>query len=458
METVGKQLFSGISKYQKEIHNIHKEASTCVDYFTRDGKIIFPWNNLFYKELGGTAGTGFYTYSIHNEEKYLSSIHLTCSFPSFRLKKEYRGNTQFCYKFNPGNVPVIKAIFMIDKKEISQIDRSILDVTPQFYRREDSNSDFQEFLGNEEKYLEWTNYLPPLQTSVRQPWMIDQEPLPIHIFNLCSSTKNVDITITYYYNSKLSNMLRMRVRKDENSQWEELQPGSIDMTRFEGSYDSNSIIDVPKLWAGYIYCDESFLSYKLKCDYAPKSGTKYVDIVIPYYTFKHINSPQVWNKEKPNPSFTFNPKSEVKSVLFFLENRTAKDKHNNPSNFTNDPEYIMAGERVLKRIKSFKIDGIDFIQDMNAAILKSTYGSHFPKRPLVPGVHGFITNIDVSDDHINSASVYMKECDFECELDDTGDCDYIFHVIYKHLSKMTIRITYKGDEDKKIPESVQLVQ
>lgn len=454
METVGKQLFNNLSQYQRELHNIEKDGFTCVDYFTRDRKVTFPWNNLFYKELAGTAGTGFYVYSVHNEEKYLSSIHLTCSFPALKLKKEYKNNTQICYKFNPGNVPVIRAIFKIDKKELPQIDRSMLDVTQQFYRREDSNADFQESLGNEDKYLEWTNYLPPLQTSVRQPWMIDQEPLPIYIFNLCSSTKNVDVTITYYYDSKLSNMLRMRVRKDENSPWEDLPSGSIDMTRLEGTYDSNSVIDVPKLWAGYLHCDENFLGYKLECNYNPQDGKKYVDMVIPYYTFKHIPFPQVWNKEKSTPNLTFSPKSEVKSVLFFFENKTAKEKFNNPSNFTNDPEYIMAGDRVLKTIKNFKIDGVGFIEDMDVAILKSTYGSHFPKRPLVPGVHGFITNIDVSDDHVGSASVYMGECEFECELDETEDCDYVFHVIYKHLNKMTIRITYK---DGGTPESVQLI-
>jgi len=247
----------------------------------------------------------------------------------------------------------------------------------------------------------------------------------------------------------------MRVRKDENSSWEDLPVGGIDMTRLEGTYDSNSVIDVPKLWAGYLHCDEAFLSYKLDCNYSPQNGTKYVDMVIPYYTFKHITSPQVWNNDKSTPSHTFSPKSEVKSVLFFFENKTAREKFNNPSNFTNDPEYIMAGDRVLRKIKSFKIDGVEFIENMDAVILKSTYGSHFPKRPLVPGVHGFITNIDVSDDHVGSASVYMGECEFECELDETEKCDYNLHIIYKHLNKMTIRITYK---DGGIPESVQLIQ
>lgn len=446
MDSAGKSLQEKLPESKaKQYFNLTKEGTLEDEYanLVIREKVKFPYSNYQIKKMEHGLGDGV-TYKINSNQEYLYSSILRMVFPALRVKKEYKDTVEICYKYNPGNAPIIDASFLIDETPFTVMNTLVLDSLPQYYRV-NNDTFFMEKMGNKDKFLEWTDKLPDLETSVIQPWFYVQESLPIFFFNLCSSRK-VQLQHKYKFDLTYKSFIRMRVRSDENSDWVILKPDEINFNYLDGSLKP---VEIPELYGVYQYIDRKYSMSNLHCGEVTRDKEKtFLTYCLRYYT-PIIKSSSIYNwkkkkDDKPILKVGCDLGTDVKNIIFFVENITAKKEYNNTSNYTNNAEDIIEGNEVITNV-SFVNDGVTILSDVPISVVDTLSNDIIPRESLVKGVHGVPYSVDQKMEYALSPSLYLKESRLTCSIKKDSN-SYRLHVIYMTLNEINIDITIENEK------------
>lgn len=319
---------------------------------------------------------GNFTFTVNDKMDFLTSIYKFRQFPSYKVKEQFKDKAQICWTHNLGHNDIIRLDLIIDDEPKQTITSTWLDIYSQFFVKSEFRKEYRKYIGDRKYAPKWGSEIPAVKTITPLPFFFDRSrnaSLPLFL------TEKSKITIKGTFRTKISDLLKMRFRADENSPWIEV-PYRWEL--LEGVHQENQKIDgllefhatYSKItteekggWIEMIQEDSADKSYSLLYD----------DIVI-------MESNKPCSKEDPFDQ-ELHCNTTAKGVFWVAQNQDGL-KYNNYSNYTTNPLDISAGKNPITTV-GIKHGGTSSrCQNMDAEHFQYIQAYYrLPSTPFEPG-------------------------------------------------------------------------
>lgn len=282
----------------------------------------FPWSvNLLVKLSSTRSGDNEVIYTVNSKFNYLLWTCLRQRLIPLRVKKELINRVEIAWPHNLAlNIPIHADLqFNGDVKQ--NFDSVWLNIQSQYYMK-GKRKHFQNMIGNIPFLEQWSTCLPEFVVQAPQPWYYAKhEALAIPLF---LSVK--EVTHTYTIRSKLSELLRMRIKRDDGT-WKEI---AYNFKFIEGA-TADDTLPTPELWGRYALALDNEVGWaKQRPD-----NKVYIDDIV------------TLSKDDPKTygapvEFELHTEQPCKAIFWVAENVEAKE-HRNFSNFTTNGDNLFEG-------------------------------------------------------------------------------------------------------------------
>lgn len=282
--------------------------------------------------------SGEFIYTVNDKLDLLLYIYMIREFPKYKVKSQLRDLVQICWTHNLGHNSIIRLDLIVDNDSKQTITSTWLDMHGQFFTKKDFRKSYRKMVGDAKYFPEWSNELPPVTVKVPIPFFFSRgrdSALPLFL------TKS-KVSVRGLFRNKLSELMKMRFRKDVNGDWVE-KPFRYDCLEGILSRDEE-IKSNPELFAYYsrITPEEKNGWKDLIEESVSKSYKLYYDditIISPERPYT-CREPFIHELLCPTPA---------KGILWVAQNQEGL-KYNNYSNYTTDPLDITVGKNPVDSI------------------------------------------------------------------------------------------------------------
>jgi hypothetical protein len=258
MTSVAKLELESITDFQREIH-LNKEKDEGISSIFYHEFRKSTWYTHIHARLKCTADDENLEFMANTTFHYLKYTYMVTELPEIRVKPQYEGQYKICWTHNVGSNIIESGDFQVDDDYFVGFDRQWMDIQSQFYMKPGFRDHYNMCVGNLNFLEEWSNHLPRYKTTVPQPWYYSIDTGYAFPLYYCNSESKV--VHNYQMRTKISDLLRMVVYKEELNAWVELP--AVDFTVLEGA-NALTKLKTPELWGCYAYITEDEISFN-KC-------------------------------------------------------------------------------------------------------------------------------------------------------------------------------------------------
>lgn len=323
-----------------------------------------------------------------------SEIHLS-TIP-IKVKDKLRKRVQICVPHNFGHNLPYQGELKVDDDHHQTLDSVWMDIHSQFYMKEGAGKreHYQRMVGNVPCLEDWNSELPGIKLVVPQPYYYARN-TRVGLRTLRSSMN----TVTHHYKirNKIHEILRMRVRKDENEPWIEI-PCVIKYLDID---ENAKEFPVPELWARYsLMTDEERDWHKMP---DPRTGEPVKHVIYTEDVFiATSNNPTVIGSTDVIP---LHCKAPCKA-LFWVAQDTETIINRNFSNYTTNRDDLFQGWNPCSVI-DLKYGGAYRLEKMSHEHFDlSEPWDNFPSAPCEPGYNGLAIGYEQTTLNADTALVF----------------------------------------------------
>lgn len=363
-----------ITAFQREIHDPKDENEGITSNFFREFHKTTWYTHLPIK-LKCSPNENELIYTANNTFDFLLYTYMRQNFPALRVKKELQGKCEICWPHNLGTNIVINAQFKYDDDTPQTIDSVWYDIYPQFYMKPGFRNHYNGCVGNIPALENWSTFLPEYTTNAPQPWYYCRDiTLAVPLFYCTLST----VTHHYKMRTKISELLRMRVRKNIDDDWTEIP---CNLKYIDGA-GATGTLKIPELWGRYAYLTDEEREFN-RCQ---TERVYYIEDIV---AAESINQGNFGN----NVPIELDCKTPCKAIFWVAESLKAR-KNRNYSNYTTNPDNLYEGWNPVQKV-SLVYSGSPRLENMDSDHfdrMESYY--HFPSPPEEPGYNAYSFAMD----------------------------------------------------------------
>jgi len=363
-----------ITAFQRELHDPKDENEYITTNFYREFRKT-TWYTHLPAKLKCSPNENELIYTVNSTFDYLLYTYMRQSFPALRVKKELRGKCEICWPHNLGTNIVIQAQFKIDDDTPQTIDPVWYDIYSQFYMKPGFRNHYNVCVGNITALETWNEFLPEYTTNAPQPWYyVRDTSLAVPLFYCTLST----VTHHYRMRTKITELLRMRVRKTPEDEWVEIP---CNLKYIEGA-GSTGTLKTPELWGRYAYLTDEEREWN-RCK---SEATYYIEDIV---AAESINE----GRYGDNVPIELDCKTPCKAIFWVAENIKAR-KNRNFSNYTTNSENLYQGYNPIQKI-SLLYSGSSRLENMDSDHFdKMEPWYHMLSAPEEQGYNGYSFSMD----------------------------------------------------------------
>ena len=384
-----KQMYLSDSMYKSSINNTEYQANKDNEAIPSKYLIIPKKCNRsvdIIEKMSVIPGTtNELNFTLNTKMDFVTYSYMYRAFSKYKVKEKYKDNVQISWCHNLGHNSIDSIELVIDNDSKKTITNTWLDIYSQFFITKDYRKNYRINICDDKYSKQWTKgnvskqnnkywgtELDPVIIKVPLPLFSKKTPFPIFLAN--QST----ITIKIKYKTKLSQLLKMRAREDENSEWMEIPVSCSLLQGISENETDYTLAEVPELYSCYSKITEEEQSYWK--DYVSVNGYKfyYDDIIVSTYD-------KLYTSSEPFDG-VLSSKTPSKSIFWVAQNESGL-KFNNYSNYTTNPLNRSAGDNPVFNV-SVKHGG-------DSSRCKNMDASHFNEMmafyrfPAVPYEKGY---------------------------------------------------------------------
>ncbi len=265
-------------------------------------------------------------YKHFKELHRLISTFVSISIPKISVKEKWRNKVEIAWPYKLAHHILQTVNLLIDNDEVNGNMNFLDSVWLDFLRiyQEKKPKFYDKLIGNVPEMTNWNTVLPNYPIILLQPFSFSKHlgySLPLH---LCKTNK---ISQTYIFKLNIKNLIKIRIRKDEQSEWVISDMAS----QAAGEYiDGPLEIPTPNIWGEYGQLSQDEINADQEDPvimYVDDIISK--DVEIPLSLGEHIEIPL----ESATP---------VKAIFWVVENQDSEKQHNF-GNYTTNQENLLKG-------------------------------------------------------------------------------------------------------------------
>lgn len=364
---------TNLKEFQKKLHrgtpenpNINSRFSYAIQKY--------GWSSHTKVKMSHTAEEGEVVYTASKKYDFLLKCEMIHKLFSIKVKDGYKNRVQICFPHNLGHNIGYKGELRIDDDAIEKIDSIWMDIHSQYYMKPNKREHYNRMIGNISVLEDWTTELPPMTLIVPQPFSYSrrsQVGLPL----LKSSTNT--ITHVYSIRTKLTDILRMRARKDKNSEFKEIK------CNLNYLQDVPTDLPIPELWGTFAQISEEEFNWRKSIDEntgEPFKQSIYLEDVVMISSDNPVSLSQT-------DVIPLQCKDPCKQY-FWVANNVKNSDNRNFSNYTTDTNNLFNGWNPCSKM-ALKYGGSSRVQELDHEHFElSVPWNSFPSAPCEPGYNG----------------------------------------------------------------------
>lgn len=390
-------LLKTTSPLQKEMYL----PDAIIEYLNKGGNGTMPreediddiptgfWNDMkknsmatdIFEKMSVTPGSeGELNFGVNYGMDFLLYIYSMRNFPGYKIKDEYKDNIQICWVHNLGHNNISRIDMMIDNDPKQTITNTWLDIYSQNFMKWGYKKTYRKCVGDSKYSQEWTNELKPCTMQVPLPFLFSRKrctalPLFLTMDDIINKSK---IEFKMHYRTKISELLKMRMRKTADGPWVEIP---YNWNVIVGVSDADQKLPYhPELYGCYSkITSEERNSWKdrIKNNKGKVYKMYYDDIII-------INPDKTYTIKEP---FTteLSCKTPCRGIFWVAQNQEGL-KYNNYSNYTTNTYSVKEGEHPITKISMKHGGTTSRHQNLDYRHFNDMMNYHrLPSSPFYPG-------------------------------------------------------------------------
>nr|QBK90279.1 MAG: major capsid protein [Pithovirus LCPAC102] len=325
---VAKLELDSLTEFQKELHNesdIDEEVSSSFTY----NFIKSTWSTLYTEKLNPItrekqAQTA--EYELNTKFHYARKVYATIDIPSYKIKSKYDELVEIAPCNNIFHNIIEECTLSTDGENIQTLNTVSLDNYAQFDMPPGAGKRrlHKKMIGDRNIYGKWSTGFNSMSLECILPFDYTSHIKKAIPLFLCSSS--MKISHIFKFNTRLSHIIRMRVRKSKEDDWTYIKYNHIYM--HDVKHDES--LDFPDIWAKYSYLTNEEIEWRRENQHS----IYYEDIIIKHADINTIyGKPVTLNIQSPYP---------VKSIRWGSINMNSI-KLNTHSNYTTNINDINKG-------------------------------------------------------------------------------------------------------------------
>lgn len=403
--SIPKMELESLTKFQRDIHVVSSREEEIISHFFRVFTKCFWYSTALTKHKAHVVNVDEVIYTANATYHFLAYSYMCFTTPAVRIKNEYKGKVRIAWPRNLGTNVSRSASFCVDETEYHWWDSIWADIFFQFFQDKGAGKRRAHNIGigNVKCMEEWSEFLPPYDIDVYQPWFYGMYTWTAFPIFCCSSMSKIEHR--YRFRRKLRQLLRMQIKQPDGT-WKD----SVSQIMRYLDNAPESQIPLPQLWGRYAYLTNQEIEW-FKCR---EERYYYIRSVVPCDA---LNSCGYGSK----PSVNWECNNPCAAFFWVAENVTARNMHNF-SNYTTDSNDLYSGWDPIKNATlAYGSDTKRFhkLPSHHSSIAEAR--KHFKSAPDMRGYHGhsLAWNCMNYDGDIGLVPKQLKMT-FSCMLADTN--------------------------------------
>lgn len=373
------------------------------------------------------------TYQIdqYDRRHILRGACLRFRLPPLKVKTAHSQNVQIAWCPDIAHAIVELAQFKIDGDVKAQLDSiSLIHHFQWLYETGSSSSEKRQVenrrIGNVPELVNFSNFLPKYSIYSHQPWFFSQGTILAFPLRKLYHGIYQNLEFVYFYRRAISKLLRIRIREDEFSQWNEI---SFDEAReyLEG-IPQDGLLPIPEIDCSYGIMGEKMINWFTTC--APESSRQ-----IRYQTLKRISSDVVTRKSDLVVNLTNN--CPCLSMMWSVLNQRQKEKNHHTCFLDSRGQVPIEKCSLMMMYDTEK----DIFRD-DAEYFSEGNIRDFSSSPLSKGHHGYSFALSTSSLDSDSTIEFEqgRQAKLRCSFsrDSSEEDDFSLEVTLQEIHQMKI--------------------
>lgn len=365
-----------ITVFQKKIHTTKNEDEEIESRFVYNFRKT-TWSTHLPVKLKMQNSDDKLVYIADNRFHYLLYTCMRQKLPQVNVHESYKNRIEICWPVNLGLNIIKNSDLSFDDDIFQSIDNIWLNIHSQCYMLDGSGKrdHFNLMIGNVPFLQKWSTFLPEYTLDIPQPWYYcKNEVFAIPLF-LCSLSK---IEHSYTVISKLSDLLRMRIKNDDGS-YLYIKCN----TKYLYNLDINSSLPTPELWGRYAQITEEEKNWRKE-----QKNKLYIEDVISCTSENEYGFGQ-------KATVDLHANTPCKAIFWVAENLKSSSL-NNYSNFTTNNNDLFNGWNPILT-SNLKYGGIERLPEMDSDHFDRIEMFYkFPSAPWQPGYNAYSFSYDTN--------------------------------------------------------------
>lgn len=287
------------------------------------------------------GSSGEFIFEYNNKMDFVAYTYMYRKFPRLKVKDELKDNVQICWTHNLGHNCIESLELIIDDNPKQTLTNTWLDIYSQFFMKNGFRKKYRMDIGDRKYLKDWSTELDPISVKVPLPFFYDRRSTANFPLFLASMSK---LKIRGRFRMKISQLLKMRVRKSDKDEWTETE---FKWQSLQGvNNEDQEIPGLPELYTNYQKItqeEKDFWNDEINHNHNKVYKMLYDDIII-------INPDKLYNSKEPF-SELLSSKTTAKVVYWVAQNQNGL-KYNNYSNYTTNALDMDKGDYPITKISA----------------------------------------------------------------------------------------------------------
>ena len=379
-----------ITDFQREMYNGTQDQPKVGTRFSLDFEKRVQSNHIKEKLDQVPAREGEVVYTASKKYDVLFGLSAHIEILPVRVKEKYVDKISICYQHNLGHNVFLSGECKIDEEHFAYTDVVWADINSEVFVKK--RELYNRMIGKVPFLEDWSSELPGYNLIVPQPFSFTratQVGLPIW------KSANNKITFHYYIRTKLSDLIRMRLKKD-NGEYKEIK---CNLAYLEYGSDT---LPVPQMWGRYGNMSDEEKAWRTTPD--PQTGNTHVQtIYVEDIDITSSKNPKTLGTTDEIPLKSMSP---AKHVFW-----TASLVNGNMSNYSTNRENVYQGWNPCARA-SLKYGNSNRVEDLSSEHfdLAEFYDYNWPNFPREPGYNVFTYTFEPNTLEYADNAVVLGKC------------------------------------------------
>lgn len=389
-----------LSAFQRMLHHPADEEEEIDSHFSFQFKKT-AWSTNLVEKLKIDSSDENVTFTANHKFDFLMYTYIVQKLPALRVLENYRKTVEIAWPHNVNHNTLIEGSLRFDDDPAQKFSSVWLDIHSQFYMKPGFRDHHNIMAGNVPFLEDWTDFLPAFPVITPQPWYYARhDAVAVPLF-LCSLSR---VTHTYKIRSRISDILRMRVRESSKSRvWTEI---AYNYNYLEGVTEQEAI-PKPEMWGRYALVTDAEREWRKSTPHEVYSE----DVI----EITHENT----SRFTSTIPIALHSDTPTKAIHWVAENVDATEMNNRSNYTTNTADYFKGWNPV--KTPQLSYGGVARIPKMEHHHFDRVEPWYkFPSPPSEPGYNGYSIGYDPTSLHADIGVVLNGlNARFTCTLGNT---------------------------------------